>query len=626
MQNLNTDYRQFLSTLTKKQWERIGIKRRSGVAIPLFSLYSEKSIGIGELPDIKLLVDWCKETQMSIIQLLPMNDVGFNFRPYDAQSAFALEPMYLSLDELAEVDLTPFKKELSSLRERFPTGSNRVNYQIKQAKLEFLWKIFKKNSNPSSAFKGYLEDCKSWLNDYVLYKVIKEENSAKSWEDWDSRLKNREPQALENFRNDNLERIKFHQWLQWQLSEQFKSVKAYAESKDVLLMGDLPFLVSRDSADVWSHQDYFKLGLCSGAPPDMYFASGQRWGMPVYNWQNIARDDFYCIKERLSYAENFYDLFRIDHVIGVFRIWTIPVLEPKENAGLNGRFDPQDEGLWEAQGRKILSVMVSSTKMLPCAEDLGVVPECSYRVLEEFAIPGIDVQRWMKYWGTSYDFKAPQDYRKNAIAALSTHDSTILCAWWLYEAGTVDGELFKIRCQEAGISFDLAGKGVFNFENSNHGRLRWKHKINNSDLLLKALNLALLKNNRVDNEKGGVNSSLFEAGDLVNLYKESYNERKKFWDYLDMGDKFGRNCAHDLVRLALEKISGASSIFSIQLIQDWLSIDCLYDCDFWQLRINFPGTMSEKNWSIVMDLSLEDILTLPVNGIIREINLRTGRM
>ena len=609
MQNLNTDYRQFLSTLTKKQWERIGIKRRSGVAIPLFSLYSEKSIGIGELPDIKLLVDWCKETQMSIIQLLPMNDVGFNFRPYDAQSAFALEPMYLSLDELAEVDLAPFKKELSSLRERFPTGSNRVNYQIKQAKLEFLWKIFKKNSNPSSAFKGYLEDCKSWLNDYVLYKVIKEENSAKSWEDWDSRLKNREPQALENFRNDNLERIKFHQWLQWQLSEQFKSVKAYAESKDVLLMGDLPFLVSRDSADVWSHQDYFKLGLCSGAPPDMYFASGQRWGMPVYNWQNIARDDFYCIKERLSYAENFYDLFRIDHVIGVFRIWTIPVLEPKENAGLNGRFDPQDEGLWEAQGRKILSVMVSSTKMLPCAEDLGVVPECSYRVLEEFGIPGIDVQRWTKYWGTSYDFKAPEDYRKNAIATLSTHDSSILCAWWLYEAGTVDGKLFKRKCREAGISFDSAGKEVFNLENSEHGRLRWKHKINNSGLLLKALN-----------------RTLPEAGDLLNLYKESHDERRKFWDYLGMGDKFGRNCAHDLVRMSLEKLSSASSIFSIQLIQDWLAIDCLYDCDFWQLRINFPGTLSEKNWSIVMDLSLEDILTLPVNNIIREINLRTGRM
>ena len=133
--------------------------------------------------------------------------------------------MYLSLDELSEVDLAPFKKELESLRERFPTGSSRVNYQIKQAKLELLWKVFKRNSNPSSAFNGYLEDCKSWLNDYVLYKVIKEGNSAKSWEDWDSRIKDREPKALENFRNDNLERIKFHQWLQWQLYEQFKSVK-----------------------------------------------------------------------------------------------------------------------------------------------------------------------------------------------------------------------------------------------------------------------------------------------------------------------------------------------------------------------------------------------------------------
>lgn len=603
------DYQQFLSAITKKQWERIGIKRRSGIAIPLFSVYSEKSIGIGELPDIKLLVDWCKETQMSIVQLLPMNDVGFNFRPYDAQSAFALEPMHLSLDELSQADLATFKNELSSLRERFPTGSNRVNYQIKQAKLELLWKVFKRNSNPSSPFKEYLEDCKSWLNDYALYKVIKEENPAKSWEDWDSRLRSREPKLLENFRNDNLERIEFHQWLQWQLYEQFKNVKAYAESKDVLLMGDLPFLVSRDSADVWSHQDYFKLDLCSGAPPDMYFARGQRWGMPVYNWQNIARDDFRCIKERLSYAENFYDLFRIDHVIGVFRVWTIPTLEPKENAGLNGRFDPQDEGLWEAQGKKILSVMASSTKMLPCAEDLGVVPECSYRVLEEFGIPGIDVQRWTKYWGTSYDFKAPQDYRKNAIAALSTHDSSILCAWWLYEAGTVDGELFKRKCREAGIPFDLAGKGVLNLENSEHGRLRWKHKINSVEALLKALG-----------------RSQDGARDLVNLYRESYNERKKFWDYLGMGDKFGRNCAHDLVRMSLEKISSASSIFSIQLIQDWLAIDCLYDCDFWQLRINFPGTLSEKNWSIVMDLSLEDILTLPVNNIIRDINLRTGRM
>lgn len=604
------DYQQFLSAITKKQWERIGIKRRSGVAIPLFSVYSENSLGIGELPDIKLLVDWCKATGMSIIQLLPLNDVGFNFRPYDAQTTFALEPMYLSLEELTEADLAPFKDELQSLRGKFPTGSDRVNYQIKQAKLELLGKIFKgaKDCFPST-FESYLKDNTSWLKDYTIYKVIKEKNSEKSWEDWESQLRNREPKALENFKGDNLERIKFHQWLQWQLFEQFKKVKRYAESQGVLLMGDLPFLVSRDSADVWSHQDYFKLELCSGAPPDMYFARGQRWGMPVYNWQNIARDDFSYIKERLKYAENFYDLFRIDHTIGVFRVWTILISEPKENAGLNGKFDPQDESLWEAQGRKILSVMILSTKMLPCAEDLGVVPECSYRVLEEFGIPGIDVQRWTKYWGTSYDFKAPQDYRKNSIATLSTHDSSIICAWWLHEAGTVDGELFKRKCQEAGIPFDLVCNELFNLENSNHGRLRWKRRINSIGALLKVLG-------RSENE----------TMDLVNLYKESHDERKKFWDYLGMGDRFGRNCSHDLVRMALEKIVNTASIFSIQLIQDWLSIDCLYDCDFWQLRINFPGTISDKNWSMVMDLSLEDVVSLPVDNVIREINSKTGRI
>ncbi len=454
-----------------------------------------------------------------------------------------------------------------------------------------------------------MENCKSWLDVYVLYKVIKEKNFEKNWEDWEEEFKNRDPKVLENFKQDNLERIRFHSWLQWQLFEQFKKVKAYAESNGVLLMGDLPFLVSRDSADTWEHRDYFKLGLCSGAPPDMYFAKGQRWGMPAYNWQNIDRDGFGYIKERLSYAENFYDLFRIDHAVGMFRIWTIPLLEPEENAGLNGRFDPQDENLWEAQGRKILSVMVLATKMLPCAEDLGIIPECSYRVLEEFGVPGIDVQRWMKYWGTSYDFKAPQDYRKNSIATLSTHDSSILCAWWLHEAGTVDGELFKRKCQEAGISFDAVSNELFNLESSNQARLRWRHKIHSIDMLLKVLK-------RSENE----------ARDLVNLYKDSHDERRKFWDYLGMGNKFGRNCSHDLVRLALGKVSDSASIFSIQLLQDWLSIDCLYDCDFCQLRINSPGTISDKNWSIVMDLSLEDILSLPVNNIINDINSKTHRL
>ena len=279
------DYQHFLSSLSKKQWERIGLPRRSGVVAPLFSLYSQYSAGIGELTDLIFMIDWCKAGGMSIIQLLPMNDVGFDFRPYDAQSTFALEPMYLSLRGLKAVKMSAFKAKLNKLSEKFPSGGERVDYGIKQAKLELLWKVFEHHRNLVDSgcvkdFNRYLEENKFWLEDYALFKVIKEKNNQSGWEAWEDKLKYRDQKALELFERENLKRISFHKWLQWQLCEQFKVIKKYAQGRQVLIMGDLPFLVSRDSADVWSHQDYFKLNLCSGAPPDMYFASGQRWGMP----------------------------------------------------------------------------------------------------------------------------------------------------------------------------------------------------------------------------------------------------------------------------------------------------------------------------------------------------------
>jgi 4-alpha-glucanotransferase len=610
---MDYDYSQFLSTPTKKQWERIGLKRRAGVAVPLFSLYSLSSIGIGELRDLKLMIDWCKSCGMSIIQLLPLNDVGFNFMPYDAQSCFALEPMYLAVESLWGVtlkSLESFGGEIKKLRKGFPLEGRRrrVNYKIKQAKLDLLWKIFKDNQEFPEDFKEYARENKFWLDDFAFFKVIKEKNKEAGWEFWDTALKQRKPSALKAFEEKNTDRITFHKWLQWQLYEQVKMVKNYAESKDVLLMGDLPFLVSRDSADVWSRQNYFKLDLASGAPADMYFAQGQRWGMPVYNWENIAKNNYDYIKEKLKYAENFYDLFRIDHAVGMFRIWTISMDEPLEHGGLRGKFDPLDENVWEAHGRRSLSVFIAGTTMLPCAEDLGVIPHCSFKVLEEYGIPGTDVQRWMKDWGRTYNFKAPEDYRKNSIASISTHDSSTLCNWWDYEAGTVDEKLFKRKCKENDIDFDSVKDKIFDLENSFHGRLRWRQQINSTNALLKILHCCKTR-----------------EGDIINIYRESYNERKKFSKFLGFANEPKDKCPHELIRAAMEKVSNAASIFSIQLLLDWLSIDCMCKCDDWHYRINFPGTISDKNWSLVMDLSLEEILDLPINNVIRNINMKAGR-
>ena len=385
---MKTDYNSFLASPTAKQWKKIGARRRAGVATPLFSIYSEKSIGIGEIPDLKLLVDWCRQAGLSIIQLLPLNDVGFEFRPYDAQSSMALDPMYLSLERLTGCDLKVFHDDMIFLRRQFPIDKKHVDYGIKKAKLELLWKVFqhKTTEKEAHAFTAFLKKNKGWIQDYALYKVMKEVHNYKGWMDWPLVYKVREKEALKKFLKSHKEQILFQQWLQWQLFLQMTDAKKYAAKAGVFLMGDIPFLVSRDSADVWAHQEYFKLDLSSGAPPDLYFSKGQRWGMPPYHWENIASDDYEYLIQKLQYAECFFDLYRIDHFVGMFRLWTIRLDEPSENAGMNGSFDPRDEKLWKEHGEKLLAVMLANTDMLPCAEDLGVVPKCSYEILADYKI------------------------------------------------------------------------------------------------------------------------------------------------------------------------------------------------------------------------------------------------
>ncbi|MBI3317511.1 MAG: 4-alpha-glucanotransferase [Candidatus Omnitrophica bacterium] len=606
-------YQTFLSSPSAQAWKRFGLQKRSGVAAPLFSLYSKQSTGIGEIPDLKMLMNWCVSTGMSLIELLPMNDVGFDFRPYDAQSTFALEPMYLSLDQLPDVDLKPFKSKIDDLRRRFPAGTPQVNYGIKKGKLNLLRQIFdrqkeRKKKPQEKSFSDFMNQNNFWLEDYSLFKVLKENLDQSGWESWPDEFRGRNPAALQAFKQSHGPDIEFQKWLQWQLFEQFRSVKQEANSKKIYLMGDLPFLVSRDSADVWSHQDYFKLHLSSGAPPDMYFASGQRWGMPPYNWPAIESHGYDYLIQKLKYAENFYDLFRIDHVVGVFRVWTIALTEPQESGGLHGVFDPPDEKVWEEHGRKILKVMVENTAMLPCAEDLGTVPPCSYRVLEEFGIPGMEIQRWAKDWGKTYDFTKPEAYRHNSVAMLSTHDSSSFNGWWEFEAGTVDAALFKRKCESRGITFEDTKNSLFDPEKSFHGRLRWREEIDSVQKLVMILK-------RPEHE----------IADLIDLYLGSWHEKNKFWKFLELPGPFKEKSSLQLVKKALLKASQTASIFSVQLLQDWLSLDPSFAVDSWQFRINVPGSMDERNWSARIPKSLEEMKKLSINHEIRTINTQANR-
>lgn len=607
-----TDYSFLRETLTGKHWKRLGTDRRAGVAVPLFSVYSEKSAGIGEIPDICLLVDWCKAAGMSMLQLLPLNDVGFRYTPYDAESTFALEPAYLRLEGLEGVPDASLKEHAEKLKADFPVTVNRVNYGIKKAKLDILRRLFDTlETEKHQGFQNFIKANHFWIKDYALFKALKETQCQKEWEAWEPELRNRIPRALSAFETDHRPKILFYQWLQYQLFCQFDKARQYARNEGVFLMGDLPFLVSRDSADVWANPSYFKLDLASGAPPDLYFAQGQRWGMPPYSWETIAQKGYDYLLEKLRWAQHFYDLYRIDHVVGIFRVWTLQLSEPLENYGYNGRFDPEDPSLWEEQGRRLLSLMIQSSDMLPCAEDLGVVPDCAVKVLGEFGIPGMDVQRWRRDWENSYRFLEPEAYRPVSIALTSTHDMDSFKNWWDQEVGTIDEERFKRGCQENGLVFEDLKARLFE-PSGTAGRLRWKRSLTSLEKLLEEA--------RVSSEK---------ASFFASYYRASFTERAQFLEYLGEAAPKGQRCdlsTPELVQSVLLRVNQAKSIFAIQMFSDLLSIMPDIHDHAAQLKINWPGTFGEHNWSARMPLSLETLVKDPLNAVLRDIHRSTGRI
>ncbi len=598
-------YRAFLRSASAAQWKRIKPRRRAAVATPLFSIHSKRSVGVGEIPDLVALADWCRACGIGIIQLLPLNDVGFTFTPYDAESAFALEPMYLSIEAIGPA-AKPFAKELERLRLQFPRGGA-FHRPVKQAKLDILRKIYHAGfSGRHPRFERFRKAHSAWLEPYTAFKVLKERFGGAAWEAWPDEYRDART-GFVRAAEEEADRMRFHAWLQWQLCEQMSAAREACASRGVLLMGDLPFLVSRDSADVWASPLLFKLDLAAGAPPDLCFAKGQKWGMPPYAWERIAADGYRMLGAKLRYAERFYDLFRIDHFVGFFRLWSIPLGEE----GDRGFFEPADERTWEEHGRRILDVILANTGMLPCAEDLGTVPECSYKVLSEYALPGMDVQRWTKTGWDHFDFKAPGEYRANSIATASTHDVTPLAAWWEFEAGTVDEVAVRRRCADHGLSFPAVSARLFDpARSAAHGRLRWRNQLRDFRALP-----ALLERPE------------HEVGDWIDLFRSTFDEREKFWRYAGLAGEPERTASPRLIAAALGALAETRSVFTSQLLQDLLALGPVAPSGeaLWDFRINFPGTTGPKNWALVMPVGLEEMMELPLNRTLLELHRRTGR-
>ena len=429
-----------------EKFDRPGF-RGVGTAIPVFSLRTADDFGIGEFRDLRPVVDWAAATGQCILQLLPVNDTtrkgGWaDSYPYSPVSTFALHPLYIHLQDLGIKADPAFKKEQAALN-----ALPELDYpRVFKAKMAWIRKAFEARGAKdmaSAAYKKFVKENETWLPEYAQFCAKRDK---------------KEPE--------------YYCWMQYHLDKQFCEEVDYARAKGVSLKGDLPIGVSADSAEAYWHPELFNLDSSTGAPPDYFSTDGQNWGFPTYNWEEMAKDDFAWWKARLRKMSRYFDAFRIDHILGFFRIWEIPV---EYTSGMMGHFnpalpysadeiyfmhlpidglfhpDPRHPGMyqpliapasynlpqwqqerfgslyndffyhrhdefWRRNAERKLPELLGATGMLACGEDLGMVPDCVPGVMDHEKILSLRM-RGMEQKG---------EWKYLSVCATSSHDMETL--------------------------------------------------------------------------------------------------------------------------------------------------------------------------------------------------------
>ncbi len=321
--------------------------RGAGIAIPVFSLRSKDSFGVGEFLDIKLLVDWSRKTGMKVVQILPVNDTSATHTqadsyPYAAISAFALHPMYINLEEVAgkkHADLVkPLRKKQKQLNE-LPEVDYEEVMKCKLAALKELYTVQKESFLADESFLQFFGNNKHWLVPYAAFCYLRDKNGTSDYSQWKI-YSNYDKNAIEKYvapKARHYDQIALQYFIQYHLHLQLKKATEYAHKNGVIVKGDIPIGIYRHSCDAWVNPALYSMDVQAGAPPDGFAVRGQNWGFPTYNWKKMEEDGYAWWKQRFDEMSNYFDAFRIDHILGFFRIWSIPINAVE---GIMGRFVP----------------------------------------------------------------------------------------------------------------------------------------------------------------------------------------------------------------------------------------------------------------------------------------------
>ena len=458
-------------------WDWFGLTERrtmKGVAVPLFSLRTADDFGIGEFADLPILGDWCIRKGLKIIQILPINDTTLHYDwrdsyPYNAISAFALNPIFLNVEKLfgavPNASIDSFRNDMNAL------GTD-VDYpKVLKAKWKYFQIAFEQQWNSlkeTADFQQFVKENEDWLPDYAHFCAERDGNGPE-----------------------------IHFFLQYHCDKQLREAVKTLHDKGLLLKGDIPIGVNPEGVDVKSHPELFNLDVQVGAPPDDFAAEGQNWGFPSYNWEAMANDGYAWWRRRLQVMARYFDAYRIDHILGFFRIWEIPKsvksgllghfspalpLSVAEIEGYGFRFDekkhaksgldtlfirdPHDSekfhprielhktktyqalpdeqkqaidrlyedfyyhrhnGFWKQKALEKLPALVNATKMIACGEDLGMIPASVPEVMQQLGIMSLEVQRMPKVFG--HQFVQTEDLPENCVYTTGTHDMPTLRGW-----------------------------------------------------------------------------------------------------------------------------------------------------------------------------------------------------
>jgi 4-alpha-glucanotransferase len=404
-------------------------QRIAGVLIPLFSLRTTDDLGRGEICGLVPMAEFALAMGHRMIQLLPIDETApGETSPYSAMSVLAIDPRYISARGLYGIDAGG----IEAARVIAGPGDPADPVKLHAAKITLLRKSFERfvataGASNRAAREEFEHRNREWLEDYALFRALKEKFGWREWESWPDGLNRCEPAAVKLAARELATEVSFYSYIQFVGHRQWHEVRSELVRLGVLLGGDLAFSPCRESAEVWANQEMFDLTRTVGSPPDAFSADGQRWGLPMPDWRRMRAGGFSLIRRRIRHAREFFDLLRIDHVVGLFRTYAFG-----SDAETLGNFDPLAEDDQRAQGEELIRIAKEEAgAMAIFAEDLGVVPAFVRNSLKALGVPSYKVMRWEREWDVpTQPFIKPADYPELSVATTGTHDTDTMAEWW----------------------------------------------------------------------------------------------------------------------------------------------------------------------------------------------------